>query len=472
MEFHIHSIPCDLQETTTTVNQRISIEEIEQVIAQRVANVIEAIAIYETKTNLAHKSMSQTERKEEEVVENASNKRRWESNHNGSLSQQNKGHKETMTTVNQGMSVEEIEQVVAQRVTNAIEAIAIYETKTNLAHESMSQTERQKEKVAENASNKRKWESNHNGSLSQQNKGHKVPRAHTAWPINKKAYAGSLSLCNQCKFHHSGPCTKTSPSLQIIKRLMVDFFAFGGSPKGGKITGKGIIKTGKLDFEDLLDENQVLLKVPRQNNMYSFDLKNFAPSGGLTCLFAKATIDESNLWHRRLGHINFKTMNKIVKGNLVRGLPSKIFENNHTCVACQKGKQHKASYRLGKFEGKADEGFLVGYFVNITTGNQINDDVGIEIIINAGQAGLEKASDHEYILLLFMPSNSPLSSSTQRSDDKDVDEVPGKGDEGVSKGSEINDQERTNSSTQDVNTARPSTNTGRGLNINIVGSND
>nr|GFC09200.1 reverse transcriptase domain-containing protein [Tanacetum cinerariifolium] len=112
-----------------------------------------------------------------------------------------------MTTVNQGMSVEEIKRVVAQRMTNAIEAIAIYETKTNLARKSMSQTERQEEKVAENASNKRKRESYHNGSLSQQNKGHKVPRAHTAWPINKKAYAGSLPLCNQCKFHHSGPCT-------------------------------------------------------------------------------------------------------------------------------------------------------------------------------------------------------------------------------------------------------------------------
>nr|GFC32222.1 hypothetical protein [Tanacetum cinerariifolium] len=53
------------------------------------------------------------------------------------------------------MSVEEIERVIAQRVANAIEAIAIYETKTNLAHKSMSQTERQEEKVAENASNKR-----------------------------------------------------------------------------------------------------------------------------------------------------------------------------------------------------------------------------------------------------------------------------------------------------------------------------
>nr|GFB66702.1 putative ribonuclease H-like domain-containing protein [Tanacetum cinerariifolium] len=36
-------------------------------------------------------------------------------------------------------------------------------------------------------------------------------------------------------------------------------------------------------------------------------------------------------------------MNKLVRHNLVRGLPTKCFENNHTCTACLKGKQHKAS---------------------------------------------------------------------------------------------------------------------------------
>nr|GEV56778.1 putative reverse transcriptase domain-containing protein [Tanacetum cinerariifolium] len=131
---------------------------------------------------------------------------------------------------------------------------------------------------------------------------------------------------------------------------------------------------------------------------------------------------------------------------------------------------------LGKFEGKADEGFLVGYSINITTGNQTNDDACMEINVNAWEARKEKASDHEYILLPFMPSNSSLSLSTQSLDDRDVDEVPGKGDEGVSKESEIDDQERTDSSTQDVNT--PSINTTNtnmnidSLNINIVGSND
>ncbi|GJT36276.1 putative ribonuclease H-like domain-containing protein [Tanacetum coccineum] len=133
--------------------------------------------------------------------------------------------------------------------------------------------------------------------------------------------------------------------------------AFGGSK--GQITGKVsqmCDKKNKVLFTDteclvlspdfkLPDENQVLLRVPRQHNMYSFNLENIVPSGGLACLIAKVTIDESNKWHRRLGHVNFKNLNKLVKGNLVRGLPSKIFQNDHTCVACQKGKQHKASYK-------------------------------------------------------------------------------------------------------------------------------
>ncbi|GJV50357.1 putative ribonuclease H-like domain-containing protein [Tanacetum coccineum] len=170
--------------------------------------------------------------------------------------------------------------------------------------------------------------------------------------------------------------------LTDYKEIDRGYVTFGGNPKGGKITGKGTIKTGNLDFENvyfvrelkfnlfsvsqmcdkknnvlfndtecivlspnfkLIDESQVLLRVPRKNNMYSVDLKNIVPKGGLTCLFAKATSDESKLWHRRLGHLNFKTMNKLVKGNLVRGLPSKLFENDQTCVACQKGKQHRAS---------------------------------------------------------------------------------------------------------------------------------
>ncbi|GJZ35544.1 ribonuclease H-like domain-containing protein [Tanacetum coccineum] len=172
-----------------------------------------------------------------------------------------------------------------------------------------------------------------------------------SYMLKRFDYVDLQGRLNGCSRHMTG----NKSFLTAYKEIDGGFVAFGESPKRGKITGKGKIRTSKLDFEDvyfvkelklnlffvsqmcnkktsvlfteteclvlspdfkLVDESQVLLKVPIQNNMYSFDLMNVVLSGGLTCLFAKATIDDSNLWHRRLGHINFKTMNKLVKGNL------------------------------------------------------------------------------------------------------------------------------------------------------------
>nr|GEY15116.1 hypothetical protein [Tanacetum cinerariifolium] len=177
------------------------------------------------------------------------------------------------------------------------------------------------------------------------------------------------------------------------------FVAFGGSPKRGRLPRKCKIRTGKLDFEDvyfvkelkfnifsisqmcdkknsvlftkteclvlspdfkLLNENQVLLKVPRHNNMYSFDLKNVAPSGD----------------------------------------------------------------HLGKFEGKVDEGFLVGYSVNSKAFRVFNSRT-------------RKVKENLHIRFLENKSN------VASFDDKDADEAPGKQDEGVSKGNGTDNQERS-----------------------------
>nr|GEX05276.1 hypothetical protein [Tanacetum cinerariifolium] len=168
---------------------------------------------------------------------------------------------------------------------------------------------------------------------------------------------GVIDSC--CSRHITGNISYLSD----FEEINGGYVAFGGNPKGGKITVKGgkitvkgKIRTRKLDFDDVyfvkvfkFNLFSVSQMVPRENNMYIVDLKNIVPSGDLTCLFAKATLDESNLWHKRLGHINFKTINKLVQGNLVRGLPSKVFENNHTCVACKKGKQHRASCKTKPF---------------------------------------------------------------------------------------------------------------------------
>ncbi|GJX80901.1 DNA-directed DNA polymerase [Tanacetum coccineum] len=183
---------------------------------------------------------------------------------------------------------------------------------------------------------------------------------------------------NRCSRH----MTRNITYLLNFKKFDGGYVTFGGGAYGGRITGKGTLKINNLDFEDvyfvnelkfnlfsfsrmcdkknyvlftdtkclalspdfkLPDENQILLRIPRKYNMYSFDMQNIVPKENLTCLVAKATTDESMLWHRRLGHINFKNINKLVKENLIRGLPLKHSENDQTCVACLKGKQHKAS---------------------------------------------------------------------------------------------------------------------------------
>ncbi|GJT78482.1 putative ribonuclease H-like domain-containing protein [Tanacetum coccineum] len=160
----------------------------------------------------------------------------------------------------------------------------------------------------------------------------------------------------------SGSMTGDKDKLSDFKEFKGGYVAFGNDSKGGRISGKGTIKTSCLDFEKVsyveelkkeclilspkfkfVDEDLVILRAPRKNDVYSLDLKNIIPSGGVTCLVAKATKDEVVLWHRRLGHVNFKNINKLVKGNLVRGLPSKTFKLDHSCLACRKGKQHRAS---------------------------------------------------------------------------------------------------------------------------------
>nr|GEV03173.1 putative reverse transcriptase domain-containing protein [Tanacetum cinerariifolium] len=92
--------------------------------------------------------------------------------------------------MNQGMSLVEVEQIIAQRVANAIETIAIYETKTHMARESTNQTIQKEGKIEEDNNNKRKWEDDHKESSSQQqNKEPKAIKAYTVGPSNKKGYA-------------------------------------------------------------------------------------------------------------------------------------------------------------------------------------------------------------------------------------------------------------------------------------------
>nr|GEV89429.1 putative ribonuclease H-like domain-containing protein [Tanacetum cinerariifolium] len=96
-----------------------------------------------------------------------------------------------------------------------------------------------------------------------------------------------------------------------FEKINGGYVAFGGNPNGGKITSKDIeCVILSFDFK-LPDENHVLLRVPRENNMYNVDLKNIVLLGDLTCLFAKVTLDESNLW-RQVGKETVSTQQYVL----------------------------------------------------------------------------------------------------------------------------------------------------------------
>ncbi|KAD5507725.1 hypothetical protein E3N88_15428 [Mikania micrantha] len=171
------------------------------------------------------------------------------------------------------------------------------------------------------------------------------------------------------------------------------FVSFGNDAKG-YIIGKGVVTNGEIRFDDvnhvenlkynLLSVSQMcdkghvslftkqdcrilssdvlpligkaldeytLLKANRVGKVYAFDLSKKISVKGHPCLFSKASFKESNLWHRRLGHVNIKNMNQLVKHGLVRGLPLKDFSCDENCTACLKGKQHKVSFPpIGDFK--------------------------------------------------------------------------------------------------------------------------
>ncbi|GJY71136.1 putative ribonuclease H-like domain-containing protein [Tanacetum coccineum] len=125
----------------------------------------------------------------------------------------------------------------------------------------------------------------------------------TARPINT-AYPRPTVNC-------AGPKASSNPQLELQEKGVIDsgcsrymtgnmsYLSDYEEIDGGYVAFTRQISSLSPDFK-LLDESQVLLRVPRKNNMYNVDLKNVVPSGGLTYLFAKATLDESNLWHRSI----------------------------------------------------------------------------------------------------------------------------------------------------------------------------
>nr|GEV38845.1 hypothetical protein [Tanacetum cinerariifolium] len=155
--------------------------------------------------------------------------------------------------------------------------------------------------------------------------------------FKKYTYIDAQGRLNGCSRHITGNISYLSD----YEPFDGGYVSFGQG--GCKITGKGTIKTGKLEFEN------VYFMKDLKYNLFSMsqicDNKNSVLFTDSKCIVlgrdfkllddANAFADEGMMWHMRLGHLNFKTMNRLVRHNLVRGLPFKCFENDHTSTSCK-----------------------------------------------------------------------------------------------------------------------------------------
>nr|GEX16524.1 ribonuclease H-like domain-containing protein [Tanacetum cinerariifolium] len=175
--------------------------------------------------------------------------------------------------------------------------------------------------------------------------------------ISKAAYVptSSRNSSTSTSAGRSIPAARNKEKLDDFAQIKRGTVTFRGGD--GKITGKVLTKEFQLP-----DESQVVLRIPRRHDLYTFNLSDIQPEQHIHCLLAKASLKESTKWHRRMAHVNFKTINKLAKNGLVEGLPLKLFTNEHNSVACNKEKKHKASYKA--ITGKANDSFLVGYTAN------------------------------------------------------------------------------------------------------------
>nr|GEU82207.1 putative ribonuclease H-like domain-containing protein [Tanacetum cinerariifolium] len=148
-----------------------------------------------------------------------------------------------------------------------------------------------------------------------------------------------------------------------------------------------------------------LLKGDRSTNLYTINLHEMASASPIY-LMAHASSTKSWLWHQRLSHLNFETINDLARNDLVSGLPKFKYNKEHLCPSCEQGKSKRASHLpkpvlnsrqrlhllhmdlcglmriasingkralcypkndredIGKLDAKGDIGFFIGYFAD------------------------------------------------------------------------------------------------------------
>ncbi|GJU08841.1 putative ribonuclease H-like domain-containing protein [Tanacetum coccineum] len=254
------------------------------------------------------------------------------------------------------------------------------------------------------------------------------------------------------------------------------YVAFGGNPKGEKIIGRatkdetsGIHKSFITGVENLIDQRVKIIRCHNGTEFKNKEMNQFCErkaDSKLPATFWAEVVNTACYVQNKV--LVTKPQNKTPYELFLGRKPALGFMRPFGCpVTILNTIDH-----LGKFDGKADEGFFVGYSINskafrvfnsrtriveenlhvqfIVAGNQSNGNAGTKACDDAGK--METVPGKDYILLPLWPANPLFSQSSKSSpdaefkpledDEKKVTEEPRKEGGDSSKEDESNDQEK------------------------------
>nr|GEV35120.1 uncharacterized mitochondrial protein AtMg00810-like [Tanacetum cinerariifolium] len=167
-------------------------------------------------------------------------------------------------------------------------------------------------------------------------------------PFRKKPH-DSINIVQICLWIINSGCSKHMTGNRALLTNFVEKFL--GTVRFSDndfamIAGYGDVVIGSMTIKKVyyVRDGVDFLTGDHSSNLYTIDLNEVA-SNSSACLIAKAYSSQSRLWHQCLLHLNFTTINNLVKNNLVQGLPKIKFEKDHLCSTCEQGKIHRKHHK-------------------------------------------------------------------------------------------------------------------------------
>nr|GEX98921.1 retrovirus-related Pol polyprotein from transposon TNT 1-94 [Tanacetum cinerariifolium] len=181
------------------------------------------------------------------------------------------------------------------------------------------------------------------------------PRLRLKWSPSGRSFdqKGKLVASKETNFPNDDKACTSDPQEPMRKRFPNSTVFFGRLSKFVCGLGHNLFLVGQFcdaDLEVAFRRNTCfirdldgvnLLKVNRSTNLCTINLHEMA-SASLICLMARANPTKSWLWHQRLSHLNFDTINDLAKNDLVSGLPKFKYAKEHLCPSCEQGKSKRA----------------------------------------------------------------------------------------------------------------------------------